>query len=126
MTELTNDAAEVETRPDLIWDDEARGLCVRVCSDASKSFIFVYRIGYRQRFIRIGGSPKWSLEAARARAKELRRIVDQGRDPAADEGDHPGIARVEEFLRYISDGKVRSTNEKTDPPSERDREADTT
>ncbi len=46
----------------------------------SKSFIFVYRIGDRQRFLRIGRSPDWSLKAARMRAKELRSIVDQGRD----------------------------------------------
>jgi len=59
----------------LIWDDEARGLCVRVYPDGAKSFIFLYHINGRQRFIRIGCSPGLSLKAARNRAQELRRIV---------------------------------------------------
>jgi hypothetical protein len=91
---------ENATRPDLIWDDEARGLCLRVYGDDSKSFIFVYRIGDRQRFIRIGTSPPWSLEAARARAKELRPIVDQGRDPAAGENRGREIPPVTAFPLY--------------------------
>jgi hypothetical protein len=38
----TNDeAVGRETRPDLLWDNETRGLCVRVYGDDSQSFIFV-------------------------------------------------------------------------------------
>jgi Arm domain-containing DNA-binding protein len=97
-----DDAAEIEIRPNLIWDDEVRGLCIRAYGDGSKSFIFVYRIGDRQRFLRIGRSPEWSLKAARIRAKELRWIVDQGRDPDP-AGKTPGreVAPVEKLLRYI-------------------------
>jgi hypothetical protein len=58
----------------LLWDEEARGLCLRAYGDGAKSFIFVYRIGDRQRFIRIGKTPVWSLDAARTGAKELRVI----------------------------------------------------
>jgi Arm DNA-binding domain len=68
-------------QPDLIWDDEVRGLCLRIYGDGSKSFVFLYRIDGHQRFIRIGQSPVWSLKAARIRAQELRSIVDQGQDP---------------------------------------------
>ena len=63
---------------DLLWDDEVRGLCLRVYGDGSQSFIFLYRLSGRQRFIRIGRSPRWSLETARIKAQELRSIVDQG------------------------------------------------
>lgn len=101
----TNDHGEPVKRPDLIWDDEARGLCIRVYSDGSKSFIFVYRIGDRQRYIRIGSSHEWSLKAARNRAKELRSIVDQGRDPASDERALRGISAVNKFLRYIAEAR---------------------
>jgi Arm domain-containing DNA-binding protein len=97
---------ETATRPDLIWDDEVRGLCVRVYGDGSKSFVFLYRIDGRQRFTRIGRSPEWSLKAARIRAKELRRIVDKGRDPAADKDDRSGIASVEKFLRHFAKRKA--------------------
>ena len=71
--------AVLRAEADLLWDDEVRGLCVRVYGDGSQSFIFLYRISRRQRFIRIGGSPEWSIGAARIRAQELRSIVDQGR-----------------------------------------------
>ena len=62
----------------LLWDDEVRGLCVRVYGNGSQSFIFLYRLGGRQRFIRIGRSPEWSLKTARIRAGELRSIFGQG------------------------------------------------
>ncbi len=121
--EPTNDVGESVARPDLIWDDEARGLCVRTYSDGSKSFVFVYRIGDRQRYIRIGSSHEWSLKAARNRAKELRSIVDQGRDPATDERDRRGMGVVDRFLRYVAEAKARSTAEKAGhPPSEQEQE----
>ncbi len=123
MSDLGNDAAEKETWPDLMWDEEAPGLCIRAYSDGSKSFIFVYRIGDRQRFLRIGRSPDWSLKAARNRAKELRSIVDQGRDPATDERDRRGISAVNKFLRYIAEARARSTEKAGDPPSESDHQA---
>ncbi len=102
MGDPDNDAAENENRPALIWDDQVRGLCIRAHSEGSKSFIFVYRIGGRQRFLRIGRSPEWSLKMARIRAKELRWIVDQGRDPDP-AAKTPGreVAPVEKLLRYI-------------------------
>jgi Arm DNA-binding domain len=98
---------ETVARADLLWDDQARGLCLRVYGGGSKSFIFVYRIGDRQRFIRIGTSPPWSLEAARARARELRSIVDQGRDPAARENrGRETIPPVEDLIQYIAENLV--------------------
>ena len=89
----------------MLWDDEARGLCLRVYGDDSKSFIFVYRIGDRQRFIRIGSSPLWSLETARARAKELRSMIDRGRDPARENRGRE-IPPVENLIQYIAENLV--------------------
>ena len=53
-TDTSAEVEQTERRPDLVWDAEASGLCVRVYGDGAKSFIFVYRIGDRQRFIGIG------------------------------------------------------------------------
>jgi hypothetical protein len=102
-TDTNGEVEQTERRPDLLWDDEARGLCLRVYGDGSKSFIFVYRIGDRQRFIKIGKSPEWSLEAARTTAKELRSIVDQGRDPANHGREIPP---VENLIQYIAENLV--------------------
>ena len=98
-----NEVVETVARADLLWDDEARGLCVRVYGDDSKSFVFVYRTGDRQRFIRIGKSPPWSLQTARARAKELRSILDNGRDPASENGGGKVPPPVENLIQYIAE-----------------------
>jgi len=101
----TREAVERELRPDLVWDSEASGLCVRCYRDGAKTFIFVYRIGDRQRFIRIGQTPVWSLEAARIRAKELWSIVEQGRDPAREYRGRE-IPPVESIIQYIAENLV--------------------
>jgi hypothetical protein len=87
---------ENATRPDLIWDDEARGLCVRVYPDGSNTFIFLYHINGRQRFIRIGCSPGLSLKATR-------RIVDEGGDAVGNERDRRWITSFEKFLRHTAE-----------------------
>jgi hypothetical protein len=75
------EVAATETRPDLVWDNETPGLCVRVHGNGEKSFIFVYRRDSRQRFVRIGTTARWSLEEARSWAKQLRSVLDRGDDP---------------------------------------------
>jgi hypothetical protein len=102
-TDTSAEAEQTERRPDLVWDAEARGLCVRVYGDGSKSFIFAYRTDERQRFLRIGNTPMWSLEAARERAKELRAVVDQGRDPASYNRERGSVGPVENIIRYIAE-----------------------
>ena len=105
-TRPTDTNAEVgERRPDLVWDAEAPGLCVRVYGDGAKSFIFVYRRDDRQHFIRIG--TVWSLEAARDRAKKLRSILNQGDDPARYHKQN-NVAPVENVIRYIAE-QLQST-----------------
>ena len=102
---------------DLIWDDEAHGLCVRVYPDGAKSFIFLYHINGRQRFIRIGCSPGLSLKAARNRARELRRIVDEGCDPVGNERDRRWITSFEKFLRHVAETRRRKqSNNLARPP----------
>ena len=97
------EVAEIERRPDLLWDHEAHGLCIRVCGDGSQSFIFVYRLEDRQRFIRIGRTPVWSLKAARKRATSLRAMVDQGQDLADYIPEPSKIEPVENVIRFIAE-----------------------
>jgi hypothetical protein len=101
-TDTNAEVADTERRPDLVWDAEAHGLCVRVYGDGVKSFIFVYRLNDRQHFIRIGTTPVWSLEAARDRAKKLRSILNQGDDPARYHKQN-NVAPVENVIRYIAE-----------------------
>jgi hypothetical protein len=101
-TDMSAEVEQTERRPDLVWDAEAHGLCVRAYGDGSKSFIFVYRLNDRQHFIRIGKTPTWSLEAARERAKKLRSILDQGEDPASYQKQNT-VAPVESVIRFIAE-----------------------
>jgi hypothetical protein len=94
---------EAEPQPDLIWDVQVHGLCVRIFGNGSKSFFFVYRINDRQCFIRIGKTPVWSLEAAQKRARMLRAIVDEGRDPASYFREPDRIDPVENVMRHIAE-----------------------
>jgi hypothetical protein len=80
-TDMSAEVEQTEIRPDLAWDAEAPGLCVRVYGNGEKSFVFVYRRDDRQRFVRIGTTPRRSLEGARRWAKELRSAVERGEDP---------------------------------------------
>jgi hypothetical protein len=75
------EVAATETRPDLVWDNEAPGLCIRLHGNGERSFIFVYRRDSRQRFVRIGTTARWSLEQARNWTNQLRSALDRGHDP---------------------------------------------
>jgi hypothetical protein len=100
--ETPAETAVLEPRPDLVWDDKAPGLCTRVYAGGMQAFIFVYRINDRQRFVRIGKTPVWSLEAARKRANKLRAIIDQGVDPATDSRPDP-VRPVETLIEFIAE-----------------------
>jgi hypothetical protein len=102
LSDTSTEVEQTERRPDLVWDTEPGGLCVRIYGDGSKSFIFVYRTDDRQRFLRIGKTPIWSLEAARDKAKKLRSILDQGGDPASYH-ERNKVAPVEHVIRYIAE-----------------------
>lgn len=65
----------------MLWDAELKGLALRITAGGAKSFVLDYRAEGRQRRITIGAYPDWSVAAARQAAKNLKREVDQGRDP---------------------------------------------
>jgi integrase len=83
-------------------DSEVPGLAVQVSAAGHKAFVLRYRAGGKERQTTIGAFPTWQIAAARHRAKELRRMIDQGIDPLAQEA----AARAEgmslaEFWRRI-------------------------
>lgn len=74
-----------------LWDDQIRGFGVTMTTTGRKSYILQYRVGGGSgpnRRLRIGthGSP-WTPEAARDRATELLKLVEEGIDPANAEAD---------------------------------------
>jgi integrase len=92
-----------------VWDgghDKAiTGFLIRINAGGVRSFGLNYRDrDGRERRIKIGTYPTWSVEAARERAKELRRLIDAGQDPAGDKRERreaPTVAAL--IARYTAD-----------------------
>jgi integrase len=80
------------------YDDEVKGLGCRVTAAGAKSFVLNYLTkGGRERRITIGSCADWTCTEARAEAKRLRHIVDQGGDPLADIQDARAAPTVAEL-----------------------------
>jgi integrase len=91
-----------------IWDSKITGFGVRVFAptgrrpQGARSFFMNYRVSGRERRYTIGSFPEWSAEAARNEAKELRRRIDRGEDPASEKRERreaPTVADLAERYR---------------------------
>jgi integrase len=65
-------------------DGPLAGFGIRITAAGAKAFVLNYRAGGLERRLTIGAYPTWTIAAARAKAKELRKEVDNGRDPLAE------------------------------------------
>jgi integrase len=96
-----------------LWDggpDRVHGFGIRINSPTkrsatgARSFFINYRIGGREGRFTIGAYPTWTVTAARAEAKELRKRIDRGEDPAADKRERREAPTVQDLIdRYIAD-----------------------
>jgi integrase len=83
-------------------DSEVRGFNARVTANGERGFELRYRIHGSERLYTIGSRPTWTTIAARNRAKELRRLIDQGVDPHEQEAQERGAAiTVAEFWQRV-------------------------
>ncbi len=107
---------EAEPKPGVsyqVFDTEVIGFAVRVQASGARTFTIDYRHAGRQRRMNIGRWPEWSVTAARERAKELRRAIDEGRDPLAVKEGFRDAPRVKDMIdRYIAEHlpKLAKTN----------------
>lgn len=69
----------------ITYDSEVSGLGCRVTAAGARSFVLDYRTrsGRKRRFT-IGRAGEWTIGAARAEAKELKKQIDHGQDPMAE------------------------------------------
>jgi hypothetical protein len=69
----------------ITYDSDVPGFGARVTTGGARSFILNYVTrGGRERRLTIGSCGDWRATAARAEAKRLRQLVDQGGDPLSD------------------------------------------
>jgi integrase len=86
------------------FDSEVGGLAVRVTAGGSRSFVLCYRTrAGRQRRYTIGSFPDWTVAAARAEARELKRQVDQGGDPLGERLSNREAPTVADLCQRFAD-----------------------
>jgi hypothetical protein len=110
---ILRDAEPQEGNSYQIFDTEIRGLAAKVQPSGYRAFTLDYRFAGRQRRLTIGRWPEWSVTAARERARELRRMIDEGEDPLATKEDLREAPRVTDMIdRYIREHlpKLSPTN----------------
>src|SRR5262249_30417963 len=103
---LNNEFVRDLTGARMWWDDDpkATGFGVRSYPGGGKSFFIDYRLDGRQRRFTIGPFPRWSVTAAREEAKDLRKQIDRGVDPAGDKRERRTAPTVQDLIdRYIAD-----------------------
>ncbi len=103
---LNNKFVEALAAGEMWWDDDpkATGFGIRSYPGGGKSFFIDYRLDGRQCRYTIGPFPRWSADAARERAKELRKQIDRGHDPAGIKRERRTAPTVQDLIdRYIED-----------------------
>ena len=113
-TRLTTAFVENLTGAVMWWDDDpkATGFGIRSYPGGGKSFFIDYRLNGRQGRHTIGPFPRWSVAAARERAKELRKRIDQGEDIAETKRERRTAPAIQDLInRYIADHLPKKTGD---------------
>src|SRR5262245_60461298 len=89
--------------------DRMPGFGVRVTAADARSFVLRYRSrGGRQSTYTIGSFPDWQTSAARDEARRLKRLIDQGGDPAAELAAARGAPTVNDLCdRFLEEHVAR-------------------
>jgi integrase len=94
-----------------LGDSEVRGFCGIVYAATARNRSGIRVLGFRytnkdgvRKLCTIGQRPSWTVDAARVAAKELRRRVDAGEDPAEDKRERREAATVKDLIeRFKAD-----------------------
>jgi integrase len=88
-------------------DGGVPGFGCRVTAAGARSFVLRYRTrAGRERTFTIGSAGDWQVTAARAEAKRLRRLIDQGGDPVGDIAAARSAPSVHDLIRRFDDEHV--------------------
>jgi hypothetical protein len=90
-------------------NDWTPGFGVRITAAGARSFVLNYRnSGGTERRHTIGRYPDWTLAAARDEAKRLKRAIDQGADPVAEDREKRNAETVSDLCqRFIEEHLVK-------------------
>ncbi len=94
-----------------LWDEDMPRLAVRARASGAKSFIFKGTINYKDVRITIGSTDALTIEAAREKARQYQRWIDEGRDPRE-------VLREQEAAREAQAAAERATREAAEREAE--------
>jgi integrase len=99
---------------EITLDDEVTGFGARVTAAGHRAFVLRYttRAG-RERVFTIGDATVWRCTVARAKAKDLRRAIEDGGDPLADIEDERAAPTVAELCNRFEDEHLPRKREST-------------
>src|SRR5437868_8683000 len=83
MTKLTANVVN-EAKPGRVWDDEIKGLHLRVTPNGVRSYMLAYRAAGKQRWLTLGRHGAITPQEARTLARKRLGEIASGGDPAAD------------------------------------------
>ena len=102
LSEKLVKTAERRARAYQLFDDDVLGFSAVIQRTGSRGFCLDFTIKGRPRRMVIGRWPEWSVVAARDRAKQLRREIDDGLDPLAEREDARAAPRIPDLIdRYL-------------------------
>jgi integrase len=103
------------------WDTEITGFGLRVHAGGGRSFFLDYRANGHLKRITIGKWPLWTSLRARERAKELRKEVDKGGDPARDKRERREAPTIHDLIdRYIAEHLPTKASKGENDPRQND------
>jgi integrase len=70
-----------DKRQAFLWDTNAPGLGLRATPSGRPAYVFQAVYGGKDVRVTIGNPDAWSIPEAQAKARELQRVIDEGRDP---------------------------------------------
>ena len=79
--QVAKHACQAGKQQAFLWDSASPGLGLRATVAGSKSYVFQGEFNGSTVRITIGSPDTWTIPQAQERARELQRLIDQGRDP---------------------------------------------
>ncbi|WP_435416866.1 tyrosine-type recombinase/integrase [Parerythrobacter aurantius] len=113
LTQQLCDTVEAPTKSAKLYRcSDTRGLGLKAYPSGRKAFVFSYMApDKREKRITIGELGPWKIGAARKRAEELRRLVDQGIDPAIEKKTERDAVGLREYWHWYRDSLLAKRSE---------------
>ena len=92
----------------ITYDDKVKGLGARVTAAGARSFVLTYSVrgNGRQRRYTIGSCDDWTCVQARDKARDLKRLIDDGGDPLANIEEQRAAPTVADLVKRFEEEHV--------------------